>query len=104
MSAFAVVPKSTARCLAVRSWPGNEDDIENIFGHRVRKSEDPGFYDWVLLSESGYVADPVSRGDWLVLDPKNEIRRYSAEEFTAKFSIMESIFNLPDPTGKQDQE
>lgn len=104
MSAFSVVPKESSRYLAVRSWPGNEEDIESIFGDRVRKSEAPNFYDWELVTTAGYEIEPVQRGDWLVLTPKNSIQRYSAEEFTSKFSIMESIFNLPDPTGKQDQE
>lgn len=104
MSVFSVVPRDTTRYLAVRSWPGNEEDIENIFGDRVRKSEAPNFYDWELVSQGGYEVDPVGRGDWLVLEPSNVIQHYTAEEFTEKFTILESIFELPDPTGKQDQE
>lgn len=102
MSAFSAVPKDTSRYLAVRSWPGNEEDIENIFGDRVRRSEAPNFYDWELVTSAGYEVEPVSRGDWLVLTPKNAIKRYSAEEFNDKYSIMESIFTLDDPTGKKE--
>lgn len=104
MSAFTVVPKDEGRYLAVRSWPGNEEDIENIFGERIRKSVQPRFYDWELISVSGYKVDPVQRGDWLVLFPNNDIHKYSQREFSAKFIIMESIFNLPDPTGEQEIE
>lgn len=104
MSAFTVIPKGKGRYLAVRSWPGNEEDIENIFGDRVRKSESPGFYDWELVTESGYEVDPVCRGDWLVLTPNNVIQRVPQKEFEKEFTIMESIFNIPNPTGEKDQE
>ena len=103
MSVFSVVPKDTSRFLAVRSWPGNEEDIENIFGDRLRKSKHPRFYDWELVSISGYQVDPVERGDWLVLYPDNTIKKYRHKEFEDKFILMESVFNLPDPTGKQEQ-
>lgn len=103
MSAFSVIPKETNRHIAVRSWPGNESDIEDIFGDRVCKVTS-NFYDYALVSVGGYMHDPICRGDWLVLAPNNIIEHLTSEEFTAKFSILESIFDLPDPTGKQEQE
>lgn len=102
MSAFSVIPRGEGRFLAVRSWPGNEEDIENIFGDRVRKV-DSTFYDWELVTAAGYEVDPVCRGDWLVLSPSNSIKKYSHKEFEAKYLVMESIFDLPNPTGKQEQ-
>lgn len=101
MSAFSVVPKATSRFLAVRVWPGNEDDLENIFGDRLVKS-DTSFYEYAVVSAGGHEHTPVSRGDWLVLTPSNVVEVYSTKDFDQKFSIMESIFNLPDPTGKQE--
>lgn len=102
MSAFTVVPKQT-RMTAVRSWPGNEETIENLFGDRVVKSKAPGYYDWTIPAQGGYEFDVVQRGDWLVLTEHNQIVRYTHEKFEDKFVIMESVFDLPDPTGKQEQ-
>lgn len=102
MSAFAVVPKETNRFIAVRVWPGNEDDVESIFGDWVRKASS-SFYDYVLSPADGRDSEPLSRGDWLVLTPTNQVEHYTTAEFSSRFTIMESIFNLPDPTGKQDQ-
>lgn len=100
MSAFTVVPKGDSRFLAVRVWPGNEEDLENIFGSRLRKSEKPD-YDYFLVSGPAQLTEPVSRGDWIVLSPGNSVLRYTNDEFRANFIIMESIFNLEDPTGKE---
>lgn len=100
MSAFTVVPKQT-RMTAVRSWPGNEESIKNIFGDRVVESEAPDYYDWQIPAQGGYEFDVVQRGDWLVLTGHNQIVRYTHEKFENEFIIMESVFDLPDPTGDQ---
>lgn len=100
MSAFTVVPKQT-RMTAVRSWPGNEETIENLFGDRVVKSEDPDYYDWQIISHGRYDVQVVERGDWLVLTGHNHIVRYTHEKFEDEFILMESVFDLPDPTGDQ---
>lgn len=102
MSAFSIVPRQT-RQLAVRSWPGNEETIENLFGDRVVKSEDPDYYDWKIPSQGGYEFDVVQRGDWLVLTERGRVVKYTHEKFEAEFVIMESAFDLEDPTGKKDQ-
>ena len=104
MSAFTVIPKDMDRHLAVMSWPGNEEKIENIFGSRVQRTEDPDFYDWLLLSESGYEAEPVQQGNWIVLSPDNSIKVYSHDDFTSEFTILETAFELHDPTGSKEQQ
>lgn len=105
MSAFNVVPKNVTRYLAVRVWPGNEEDVESIFGDYVAFVDDPKetLYDYLLLSEDGDSTTPIARGDWLVLHPDNTVEHLSTTKFSEKFTILESVFNLPDPTGKQDQ-
>lgn len=94
VSVFTVIPKQ-ARLLAVRSWPGNEDDIENIFGDRVRKS--PAHYDYDILGPSGSREAPVFRGDWIVLDADNNIKRYTHVQFEKEFTIMENVFHVQYP-------
>lgn len=105
MSVFSVIPKQS-RLIAVRSWPGNEDDIENIFGDKVRKSQ--AHYDWDILGPSGNRVAPVFRGDWIVLDAENNIKRYTNAQFENEFTIMENVFNIQppaeDPTQYEEQE
>lgn len=102
MSAFSVVPKDLTRYLAVRVWPGNEEDVESIFGDYLTFSTPGDLYDYEMLYEDGHTT-PVARGDWLVLHPDNTVEHLSTTKFSEKFTILESVFNLPDPTGKQDQ-
>ena len=103
MSAFSVVPKDLTRYLAVRVWPGNEEDVENIFGDYVAFADPGSLHDYLLVSENGEYTTAIARGDWLVLHPDNTVEHLSTTKFSEKFTILESVFNLPDPTGKQDQ-
>lgn len=97
MSAFTVVPKET-QMLAVRSWPGNEETIENLFGDRVHAVMDNSC-DWEIRPHGRYTDQLVQRGDWFVLTGHNHIVRYTHEKFEATFIIVESAFDLDDPTG-----
>ena len=99
MSVFSIIPKQ-ARLLAVRSWPGNEDSIENLFGDKVRKSN--AHYDWDILSEEGVRVEPVFRGDWIVLDLNNGIRRFTHAQFEKEFTVMENVFDLQFPQDHDD--
>lgn len=102
MSAFTVAPKNT-RMLAVRSWPGDEETIENLFGDRVSKVMGQS-YDWEVRSHGRYTDQLVQRGDWFVLTGHNHIVRYTHEKFEADFIILESAFDLDNPTGMQEPE
>lgn len=101
MSVFSVIPKQS-RLLAVRSWPGNEEDIENIFGDKVRKSQ--AHYDWDIIGPSGNRESPVFRGDWIVLDSQNGIKKYTNAEFEKEFTIMENVFHLQFPQDHEKHE
>lgn len=100
MSVFSIIPKQ-ARLLAVRSWPGNEEDIENIFGDKVRKSQ--AHYDWDIVGPSGSREGAIFRGDWIVLDSENKLRKYTNAEFEKEFIIMENVFHVDYPEDMKTQ-